>query len=81
VSFFLFCVIASVYLSSGFSSAILLFAEIQQNQQKSAKKILLIFAEQNSKTYAYHDILMKQLSFQRKISRFYEYFFTFLRSF
>jgi hypothetical protein len=56
----------------------LLFAEIQQNQQKSAKKCLLISAEQNSKTYAYHDILMKQLSFQRKISKFYQYIFIFL---
>jgi hypothetical protein len=65
-------------LYPGFSSAILLFAENQQNQQKSAKKLLLIFAEQNSKTYAYHDILIKQLSFQRKISRLNEYFFTFL---
>jgi hypothetical protein len=62
-------------MEPGFSSAILLFAEIQQNQQKSAKKILLIFTEQKSKTFAYHDILMKQLFFQRKISRFYEYFF------
>jgi hypothetical protein len=49
----------------------LLFDENQQNQQKSAKK----------KTYACHDILMKQLSFQRKISRFMNIFSHFFKIF
>jgi hypothetical protein len=54
-----------VGFSSGFSSANLLFAEFQQNQQKSAKTCLLILLTQNSKTKAYCDILIKTLSFEK----------------